>query len=557
MGTGLSHDGSSCLLKDGELIVAIEKERISRKKHDGQNDFLSVRYCLEAAGITLEDVSLVVQAANFEKDEIMKHSYQGARFFPQNCTIPFVSISHHLAHAYSAIGTCPFDEFNLLVVDGCGSFYFQCDDLAGTSVPADVQLVNLLEKDSFYHYEGGLLTPIFKDFSAFGGANSTEHNNTPTTKHSIGGVYSVFSNYIFCNLDDVGKLMGLAPFGDRTKYNDEIFDLREGRVFVKDEALKVLSQPSSGYEDFKARFSYFADLAAWVQKEVERAVLYVVNHRQSLASSTRLCYAGGVALNAVANARILRETSVQELYMEPAAADNGLAIGCAYYGWLEVLKGARKLHSGSTYLGRTYTENEIVAALDEVIATHPELKNKCTKETDIAQKTAQLLSEGKVIGWYQRGAEFGPRALGNRSILADGRIKGVRAFVNRDVKMREDFRPFAPSVIAEDVHEYFEYGYDSPYMILVDKIRDRYKEEYGEVVHVDGSARVQTVTQSSNPLFYNLLNHFKQLTGSSILLNTSFNKKGMPIVETPTEALALFYTSKLDAVVIGDWLLVK
>ncbi len=555
LGTGLSHDGATCILKDGELLFAIEKERLTRKKHDGGNDKLTVQYCLDAAGITVDDLSLVVQAANFEKETIAKHKYLGERFFKADCDVPFVSISHHLAHAYSAIGTCPFNDFNILIIDGCGSRYLQCDDLDGAYIPDQLDGAPL-EKDSFYRYTGNALQPLYKDFSAFSIGGDTLR--MPTTQHSIGGLYSMASNYVFGNMDDVGKLMGLAPYGKRNVIKEKIFRLEGGRVFVNDTLQHLLNRPAGNYEGFKKDFNYYADIAAWVQQEVEEAVIYLVKQRNEYAPHPNLCYAGGVALNAVANARIIRETGIKNLYMTPAAADNGLAIGCAYYGWLEVLKQERRIHNGSTYLGKPYSDTAIHENIKQFIADHPK-KNVAYKAlgADVFNYTATHLANGKVIGWYQDGAEFGPRALGNRSILADGRKKGVRAFINRDVKFREDFRPFAPAVMAEDVNQYFCYGYESPYMILVDQVKDEYKIAHEDIVHVDGSARVQTVTAQTNAKFYSLLDKFKALTGSSILLNTSLNRKGMPIVETPYEALALFYETALDMMVIGNYVFEK
>jgi len=555
LGTGLSHDGSTCILKDGKILVAIEKERITRIKHDGGNDHATVQYCLDAAGITVNDLSLVVQCSNFEKD-IQKSSYAGKRYFAEEIDVPFVTISHHLAHAYSAIGTSPFNESNVLIIDGCGSPYQQCDDLEGAvcHVPQSDMLV--AEKDSYYNYNKGFVTPLIKDFSEFG-TPEPGGIKLPTTKHSIGGLYSVFSNYVFGNMDDAGKLMGLAPYGDRSKYNVPLFDLTDGRVFVNEEAFEVLTHPSVGYDDFKARFNYFADIAAWAQKEVEKAVLHTITSRLEHHYHPNLCYAGGVALNAVANAKILKEGIVENLYIQPAAADNGLAIGCAYYGWLEVLKKEKQLHDGKTYFGRTYYETDILNDLSTFKNENPGINIHYEKADDVAYSTANYLANGKIVAWYQNGAEFGPRALGNRSILANPRLPEVQAFINREIKFREDFRPFAPSVILDDVKQYFSHGFESPYMILVDEVLPDYRGKLPGITHADNSARVQTVTERMNGGYYALLQAFKKQTGLSVLLNTSFNKRGMPIVETPYEAMSLFYETALDVLVIGDYVFTK
>ncbi len=560
LGTGLSHDGSSCLLKDGKILVAIEKERISRTKHDGGNDTLSVQYCLDAAGITIDDLSLVVQSANFEKEEIAKDRFHGKRLFPADTKIPFVTISHHLAHAYSAVGTSPFDACNVMIIDGCGSFYQQCDDLGEGIIPAGIDPQQKLygEKDSFYFYDGKQLKPLYKDFSAIQYDHQPGQVFLPTSRHSIGGLYSMAAHYCFGDFDVAGKLMGLAPYGDRHKYKKELFTCKDGRVMVNEDVMHDhFTKPADPFiHPFHKHFSYYADIAAWVQSEAERAILYIMQQRLQLHPHDNLCYAGGVALNAVANAKILQQAGIKQLYMEPAAGDNGLAIGCAYYGWLEVLKKEKVKHSGSTFFGRTYPNEKTGSAFKFYKEKYPAVKAGEYSSENYIAATAALLADGKTVGWYQGGAEFGPRALGRRSILADPRIKEMTLHINRDIKLREDFRPFAPAVLWEDRHIYFENGFESPYMILVDQVKKEWKDKLPAIVHVDGSCRVQTVKDEAEP-FYHLLKAFKELTGISVLLNTSLNRKAMPIIETPFEAMQFFYESDLDAMVVGNRIFIK
>lgn len=559
LGTGLSHDGSSCLLKDGKLIVAIEKERLSRIKHDGGNDSLTIQYCLDAAGITTDQLSLVVQCANFEKDEIFKDRFRGQRVFNKDIPVPFVTISHHLAHAWSAAGTCPFDEGNVIIIDGCGSFYHQCDDLDCT-MPDDIQPQHRLygEKDSFYFFDGKKLKPLYKDFSVIQYDHAPGQVFLPTSKHSVGGLYSMAANYCFGDFDATGKLMGLAPFGNRNNYKEELFHCTGGRIHVNEAVMHhYFTQPADPLSrPFADHFAYYADIAAWVQKETERAILYIIQQRLKLHPHANLCYAGGVALNAVANARIIQQAGIQHFYIEPAAGDNGLAIGCAYYGWMEVLQQQKVRHSGTTLLGRTYTEGEIGEAVNVFNQYKPGLNIREQQGEEVISTAAQLLAEGKTVAWLQAGAEFGPRALGRRSILADPRIKEMHLHINRDIKWREDFRPFAPAVLWEDRHLYFKHGFESPYMILVDQIRPEWKDKLPAVVHVDGSCRVQTVKDEAEP-FYQLLKTFRELTGIGMLLNTSFNRKAMPIIETPAQALQFFYETDLDALVINDRIFIK
>ncbi len=676
LGTATSHDGSACLLKDGKIIVAIEKERITRNKHDGGNDTAAINYCLDAAGITLEDLSLVVQNDNFGDYRFGNTTYKKeARPFPENPPFPIVTISHHLAHAYSVIGTCPFDEFNILIVDGCGSPYDQCIDL-DCLIPDrnKIEIVPHLfcEKDSYYQYKDGRCTTLYKDFSEHGYLH--RYPIYPeVTKHSIGGIYSGVSVYCFGDLSDPGKLMGLAPFGRPGEIEETIFELRDSRVFANYDWMLRYQQPAKNYVDFNRRFQHYADLAYNTQKELERALLYLVRERLDFAPCKNLGYAGGVALNAVANARILKETNIDNIYMEPAAGDNGLSLGCAFYGWLEVLKKERVKHDGNTCFGRSYSEPEIqqtlqqhhadlapekmeqvfdlffeelnrdknenslvnaiiqfniegsgvyqlladkqltcvkgilgkpastfeIAAKDmyeiifypqyleqyyqsgkirisdlklvkkvfsnynfyQIAKKMPDLGSRSQlhfyHSEEVAAETARLLAEGKIVGWFQGGSEFGPRALGRRSILADPRNSEARDFINLHVKFREDFRPFAPSVLREDVSTYFQTDRESPYMILVDPVRPEWKEKISSVVHENNTCRIQTVTEDWNPKYYRLLQEFKKVAGISLLLNTSFNRKGMPIVETPKEALDFFFECALDYLVLGDYIVSK
>lgn len=552
LGTGLSHDGSTALIKDGQLVAAIEKERLTRKKHDGGNDAAAIRYLLDAEGIRMTDLTLVVQNANFGMFPFGSGWLDGTR--PLSMEVPVVTISHHLAHAYSAFGTSPFLDAGILVVDGCGSSFDDCIDLDCAILetpPAQTEhLWN--EKDSFYHAGGGRIVPLVKDFSPWGFGNKNYPMHPPTTRHSIGGVYAAASHYIFQGLEDAGKLMGLAPYGHPGKHDFPIFDLRDGRVFVRYDWMERFQAPARDFDGFKARFQEFADLAWWIQREVERALLYLVRERHARNPARNLCYSGGVALNAVANRRLLTEGPYEKLYVQPAAGDNGIAIGCAYYGWLEVLKKEKRHHAGSVYLGRRYTADETTAVL-----TRYERLVTAVPSADILAETAQALESGKVVGWFQDGAEFGPRALGNRSILADPRAPGIRDHINARVKFREDFRPFAPSVLAEDSGLYFSGDYDSPHMLLTAQVRAEWREKIPAVVHRDHSARIQTVRREDNARYYDLIAAFKQRTGIGILLNTSLNRRGMPIVETPEDAVLLFLFSGFDMLVIGDTLVTK
>jgi Predicted carbamoyl transferase, NodU family len=558
LGTGLSHNGSAVLLKDGRVCVGIEKERLTRIKHDGGNDTLAIQYCLDAEGIELKDLSLVVQCANFEIPD--RNYYKGKRIFADAKDLKIVDISHHLAHAYSAVGTSPFSECAVMVIDGCGSpldqFLKLHPDRQQHIAPEFLNENQMLcEKDSFYHFDGQQLTPLAKDFSKMA-EQSDNLFSLPTTQHSIGGFYASVSNYVFGDMDDVGKLMGLAPFGKSGTYDFEAFEFKSGNLFVNDGWKNQFDNPSQGYAYFKEHFDYYANVAKWAQEQVEKAVLQCIQNRLEKFPHQNLCYSGGVALNAVANAKLQDSQIAEDIYFEPAAADNGLALGCAFYGWLDYLKMSKVPHDGSTCFGKTYTESEIDAAFDKEENKKYNPK-KITDEAELVRYCAEKLKEGKTIALFQSGSEFGPRSLGRRSILAHPGIENMKDHINLDIKFREDFRPFAPAVLKDKVGDYFQSARYSPYMILVDKTRPEYIQVLKNVTHRDGSARVQTVEKSWNPKFALLIEAFYEQTGIAVLLNTSLNKKGMPIVETPEEAIHLFGITDLDILVMENTILEK
>ncbi|MFO0665286.1 MAG: carbamoyltransferase C-terminal domain-containing protein [Polyangiaceae bacterium] len=571
LGTGLSHDGSACLLRDGSIAVAVEKERITRRKHDGGNDNAAIQYCLDAEGIELSDVALVVQNENFGMFHGGNTWYgEAPRIIADHPRV--VSVSHHLAHAYSAFYASPFDEAAVMVIDGCGNSLADTMDPGSPELPPDIaavppDLAHLYnEKDSYYVFKDDGNGPaanksscsaLYKDYSVWGHRARGVVIHPSTTMHSIGGLYSAVSSYVFGGMEDPGKLMGLAPYGRPDVFSFEMFELREGRVFVRYDWMKDFDWPTRGPRAFVDNFKFFANLAWHTQREVERALLYVLNARFERFPADNLAYAGGVALNAVANRRIVRETRYRNIFFQPAAGDNGLALGCAYYGHREILREKRVKSSGSSCFGRSYPDIEMRTAIEGAAKTGGVDAYEAVASEDILARTADALAAGKTVAWFQGGSEFGPRALGHRSILADPRVPEMRDHINANIKFREDFRPFAPSVRREDVDTYFECDDESPYMILVAPTREEWKERIPSVVHRDGSARIQTVTAASDPMYYALLAAFRERSGVGILLNTSFNRKGMPIVETPQQAVEFFLSCALDVLVLGRYFVEK
>ncbi|MEO8516277.1 MAG: carbamoyltransferase C-terminal domain-containing protein [Flavobacterium sp.] len=558
LGTGLSHNGSAVLLKDGQICFAIEKERLSRVKHDGGNDTLAIQYCLDAEGIELKDVSLVVQCENFNIPD--RENFKGQRIFSGTSSPKIVNISHHLAHAYSAVGTSPFETCNVMVIDGCGSPLDQFLSLHPEQnhliAPEILQEIKMqCEKDSFYHFDGQELKPLYKDFSTMATFDSASFS-LPTTQHSIGGFYASISKYVFGDMDDVGKLMGLAPYGKMGIYDLDAFEFKQERLYVKGSWKEHFTNPSIGYQYFKENFNYYANVARWAQEQVEKAILQCFDFRIKTFPHKNVCYSGGVALNAVANAKLLDQKIIENVYIEPAAADNGLALGCAFYGWLAHLKKPKIASDGSTCFGKKYSNAEIIKAVNKV-STENCIQKEFETEEEMLYYCATKINQGKTLGWFHSSSEFGPRALGRRSILAHPGIDGLKDHINKNIKFREDFRPFAPAVLKDKVGEYFEKGRYSPYMILVDKTKLEYRDQLKNVTHENGSARVQTIDESWNPRFAKLVEAFYNQSKIAVLLNTSLNRKGMPIVETPEEALQLFQESALDVLVLEDIILEK
>ncbi len=516
LGTGLSHDGSTCLMKDGKIIVSIEKERLTRKKHDGFNDNKTIQYCLDAAGISFKDIDLIVEESTVNtvykpQDLVLR----GNRNIPDD--IPRVVISHHLAHVYSAIGTSPFNDMGVVVMDGQGCSLDDCKDVTEQSLPEecrnlkDEDKVHYWEKESYYLFENGRLTPVVRDFSKFKIWNRDEYPIAPNDmEHSIAELYGGASYYVFNKQFNEGKLMGLAPYGKPNVYHDELFLYSDDRVFINYDVVKKIDPNRSGeFQPIWNDFQYFADLAYWVQREVEKAVKNLFNRYHSLKPMDNVVYSGGLALNAVLNGQLKKDTKFKNFYFQPAAGDNGLAIGCCYYGWLEIMKKEKVKHNKSTYFGKVYAADEILQTLQRY-----EDKINYTKSKTFIEDTAKELANGKVVAWYQNESEFGPRALGNRSILADPRVPEMRDYINKEIKLREEFRPFAPSVLYEDCDKYFKLDFEkSPYMIIVGQTKEEWRDKIPSVVHLDGSARIQTVHPEINYRYYKLINSFKELTG--------------------------------------------
>ncbi len=558
------HDAAAALLRDGQLLAAAEEERFSRKKHDNGYPARAIRFCLDTAGIRAEELDAVVfyEKPFIKFDRIVKTTLQtaprSARLFRTtlggwlfdklwvqeliraDLGVPADRIlfaEHHQSHAASAFYCSPFEEAAVLTVDGVGEW--ACGTIG--------------------HGRGTELT----------------QSHEIRFPHSLGLLYSAFTAFLGFEVNEGEyKVMGMAPYG-APRYLDKVdrvmkvyedgslwldlsyfsFQHSSERSFTR--KFVDLFGPPRNSADSEAMDPLYCDIAASVQKAVENAVVRMARHAVRQAGSTRLCYAGGVALNSVANWRILRESGVEELYVQPAAGDSGGALGAALYAQHALLNQPRRFVMNHAYWGAEASAETVENFLKAQGIPFERFEDK----NRLVDRAAGLLASGKGMGWVQGRFEWGPRALGNRSILADPRKAEMKDIVNRKIKFREPFRPFAPSVLAKEAAAYFDLPAGSElasqFMLVVPPVRPEKRSEIPAVTHVDGTGRVQTVEDSANPLYADLIRAFGKQTGVPILLNTSFNLKGEPIVNTPSEATLTFQRSEMDALVLGHCLVTK
>jgi len=583
------HDSAAALIKDGRIISAAQEERFTRKKHDSSYPHNAVELVLNFSNIKLSDVDHIVfyekpflkferlletyvafaprgfesfvkampiwlREKLFQKKMIMSYLKNHDDNFTNENKILFSE--HHLSHAASAFYPSPFEEAVVLTADGVGEW-------ATTTV-------------------------------AIGRNNKVEIKKELHFPHSLGLLYSAFTYYIGFKVNSGEyKLMGLAPYG-QPKYVDKILN---NLIDLKDDGTFMLHQKyfnySTGLTMTNSHFDklfgqkprkpeteritqFHMDIAASIQNVTEKIMLMLANSLRKEYGISNLCLAGGVALNCVANGKILKEKIFDNIWVQPAAGDAGGSLGAALAYWHIDLDRARneinKDNMQGSYLGNQYSDDEIRNKLDEIGAKYENLI-----ESNVIDRTVDDLTKGKAIGWFQGRMEFGPRALGNRSILGDPRSEKMQKNLNLKVKYRESFRPFAPSVLRDEVNTWFEIDVDSPYMLFVANVRkektlemsDDQKKLFGidllnikrseipAVTHVDYSARIQTVSKENNEKYYKLLKRFNEKTKCPVLVNTSFNIRGEPIVNSPEDAYRCFMGTELDILVVGNIYLEK
>jgi len=567
------HDAAACLLKDGVIVAAAQEERFSRIKHDPSFPAEAIAYCLREAGITSRDLSLVsFYEKPFIKFERLLETYlayapSGLASFikampvwlKQKLWIPdFIAREldydgqilfpeHHQSHAASAFYPSPFERAAFITTDGVGEW---TTTSFGTGSKHEIQLL----AEIHFPHSLGLLYSAFTYFCGFR-VNSGEY-----------------------------KLMGLAPFGE-PRYVDlirsELIDLKEdgsfrlnldyftyptGLTMTGRRFEKLFGGPPRSPESALTKREM--DLARSIQVVTEEAMLRTARHVRTETGERNLCLAGGVALNCVANGRLHRSGLFDEIWIQPAAGDAGGALGAALMAWHAYRKAPRTVTPGrdfmsGAYLGPAFSDDELKTFLKGQDIPFEDAGH------DLPERTATLLADGKVVGWFQGRMEFGPRALGARSILADPRGKETQQRVNLKIKFRESFRPFAPSILAERTSAYFDFEGESPYMMVtapvlgvelggegLDRLR-QIDSPIPAVTHVDGSARIQTIDAQTNPLYYRLIQAFERITGCPLLVNTSFNVRGEPIVCTPEDAYQCFRRTHMDVLVLGPFIITK
>jgi len=558
-------DSAAALIKDGKVLAAIEEERIRRIKHWAGFPSESIKFCLKDSGISIEEVDYITIGRNpsaqllkkfvssikklinprFLKDRFsninkvlsIKDELTNALNIDRNkIKAPIKLIEHHRSHLSSAFFASPFEEAAIISIDGFGDFS-SC-------------------------------------MFGIGRGNKIEVLDSVTYPHSLGIFYTAFTQFLgFPYYGDEYKVMGLAPYGKPMyidKLQDVIIKTKNGKFRLNEKyflhSTKGVAMTWENTAPFIERLysdylidkfgsprnpkdpitEYHKDLAASVQKVCEDLIFHMLNYLQKLTGMKNLCIAGGVSQNSVANGKIKENTDFENVYIPPAGYDAGNAIGSALWFYHQELGKNDRYFINNSFFGAHYSDQEI-----EQILKDKKIEYYCAKnEDELVEKTSEMLSNGAVIGWFQGRTEFGPRALGNRSVLTHPGRKDAKDLINSKIKRRESFRPFAPSILREYVNEYFEQEDDVFFMERVFKIRPEIRELIPAVTHVDGTGRLQTVHKDITPLYYKLIDKFRQKTGLPILLNTSFNENE-PIVNSPIEALDCFLRTDMDALIMG------
>ncbi len=549
------HDAAACLIKDGIVIAAAEEERFTRKKHDISFPINAINYCLKEGGINVNQINYIAfyekPLLKFER-LLSMHLEMFPRSFltfykalpswlNEKLRVPgiirkklkykgeILFIEHHLAHAASCFLVSPFEEAAILTVDGVGEW-----------------------ATASYGYGKGNDITLLKELKF---------------PHSIGLLYSTVTAHLGMTVNNSEyKIMGLSPYGKPAYYDNfkKVVDVKEDGSIELDMSYfdfhYKLTMPSRKFErefgpirkPHEEVTQKHKDIAASLQKITEEIIFKMLNHLHKETKMDNLCMAGGVALNSVANGKITKNTPFKKVWIQPAASDAGTSLGAAAYAYNTILGNKRRYAMKSAYLGPSFSPEYIQNFLDKNKIIYKKFKDG----DSLIKWTAKLLFESNVIGWFQGRMEWGPRALGARSILSNAANPQMKDILNLKVKHREHFRPFAPVISKEDVHDYFEIDKnEEPFMLFVYPFKEKVRHLVPSVVHVDGSGRLQTISREENPLYYGVIKEFEKLSKVPILINTSFNIRGEPIVCTPEDAYRCMMGTGIDYLVMGNFLI--
>lgn len=551
----VGHDASASLVKNGEAIASVMEERFSRIKHDRSFPMESISYCLKYAGISLTDLAVITYYMDPVEHFQQRVVHHLGRYYPRSAPLFNDMLSralkvnnvekeirerlnylgkiyfadHHKSHIAESFFLSPYDEAAVISIDGLGEI--------SSTVIADVQgnQINILKRINF--------------------------------PHSLGMLYNSVTHYLGFNAtNDAGKVMGLTSYGDRNVFLEKFrrivllkddggyeldldyFEFPFQRdLWVSEKFIELFGPQRTKDEPLEGRHQ---DIAAGLQAMLEEVYYHLGNYTKKVTGRDYLCLAGGVSLNSVANGKLLQKELFKDIFIPPPTGDDGTSLGSALLYYYEELGNTDRHPLKNGFLGPDYSDAEIEAALKRFNLNY-------YKSTDICREAAGFIADNKIVGWFQGRMEVGPRALGNRSILANPALEDVKDTLNARVKFREPFRPFAPSVLAEDVGEWFDYDHPAPYMLFVFDVKKDKQQRVPGITHVDGSGRLQSVDTDRNPLYHRLISQFKHLTGIPMVINTSFNIKGEPIVNTPTDAIRCFLGNGLDYLVLGNFIVKK
>ena len=526
-------DTSAVLVRDGKVTRAVEEERFTRVKHaPGQIPEKSIDWILKKENISLNDIKRIAVHGSTFGEEFSDRLKKYFQYYFKHCP-PIFKFHHHLAHSASAYYASGFDQSMILTVDNSGD---GCSTQTAIGSKGKIKVLKRWKRPQ-----------------------------------SLGIFYSMMTQFCGFRKDrDEYKLMGLSAYGDPSRYDlNKILSIKEGNYELNEDFLfkiqpgrpqahkqeMLFSKQLESFLKVKARSPFspitkeYKDLAASSQKHLEKALIEIVTDLYKETKIRNLCLSGGVALNCLANQKIAELDFIDNIYIQPASSDAGISLGAAYLACLDL--GDEPQAMDHVYLGPSFDNSSIFDSLKLCQVPFTELKEP-------AQKTAELIAQKKIVGWFQGAMEFGPRALGARSILASPFEKNMKDILNSKIKFREEFRPFGPSLLIEEKNRILESNLkELPYMTVTSHVKESWKDKLAPIVHKDGTSRPQTLTQKSNPLFWDCLKKLKELSGAGIVINTSFNTNLEPIVNTPKEALASFYGSGMDALVIGNFLLEK